>query len=83
MQASCEFPPGFRRLVYTNNWAGSFSKRRRRMPRKRIRLVREEALEKRVVSMFLHHDEAIGRRRVRCWREIVEYYEGVTRIPMT
>lgn len=69
MQASCEFPPGFQRLVYTNNRV----ERRRRMPRKRIRLVTEEALEKRVVSMFLHHDEAIGRRRVRCWREIVEY----------
>ena len=79
MQASCEFPPGFRRLVYTNNRV----ERRRRMPRKRIRLVTEEALEKRVVSMFLDHDEAIGRRRVRCWREIVEYYEGVTIIPMT
>ena len=76
MQASCEFPPGFRRLVYTNNWAGSFSKRRRRMLKKQIQFVTEEALEKRVVSMFLHHDEAIGRRRVRCWREIVDYYEA-------
>ena len=33
-------------------------------------------LEKRIVSMFLHYNEAIGRRRVRCWREIADYYEA-------
>ncbi len=74
--ASCEFPPGFRRLVHANNRAGSSDRRLRRMPRKQIQFVTEEALEKRVVSMFLHHDEAVGRRRVRCWREIVDCYEA-------
>ena len=39
---------------------------------KQNQFVTEEALEKRVVSMFLHHNEALGRRRARCWREIVD-----------
>ena len=46
------------------------------MPRKQIQFVTEEALEKRVVSIFLPYNKALGRRRVRCWREIVEYYEA-------
>ena len=46
------------------------------MLKKQIQFVTEEALEKRVASMFLHHDEAIGRRRVRRWREIAGYYEA-------
>ena len=46
------------------------------MLKKQIQFVTEEALEKRIVSMFLHHDEALGRRRVRCWREIAGYYEA-------
>lgn len=36
----------------------------------------EEALEKRLVSMFLHYNEGIRKRKVRCWREIVAYYES-------
>ena len=35
-----------------------------------------QALEKRVVSLFLHYNEGVGRRKVRCWREIVAYYEA-------
>ena len=46
------------------------------MLKKQIQFVTEEALEKRIVSMFLHHDEALSRRRVRCWREIAGYYEA-------
>ena len=73
---SCEFPAGLRRLVYTNNRVESFNKQLKRMLKKQIQFVTEEALEKRIVSMFLHYNEAIGRRRVRCWREIADYYEA-------
>ena len=71
-----EFPAGLRRLVYTNNRVESFNKQLKRMLKKQIQFVTEEALEKRIVSMFLHYNEAIGRRRVRCWREIVDYYDA-------
>ena len=74
--ASCEFPVGLRRLIYTNNRAGPSDKQLKRMLKNQIQLVTEEALEKRIVSMFLHHDEALGRRRVKCWRETVGYYEA-------
>lgn len=37
---------------------------------------RKEALEKRIVSMFLNYNEGIGKRKVKCWREIVAYYES-------
>lgn len=43
--------------------------------KKQIQFVTEEALEKRIVSMFLHYNEGIGKRKVRCWKEIVAYYE--------
>lgn len=37
---------------------------------------RKEALEKRIVSMFLHYNEGIGKRKIKCWKEIVAYYES-------
>lgn len=46
------------------------------MLKKQIQFVTEEALEKRLVSMFLHYNEGVRKRRVRCWREIVAYYES-------
>lgn len=61
-----EFPKGLRRLIYTNNRIESFNKQIRRMVKKQIQFVTEEALEKKMVSMFLHYNEALGRRKIRC-----------------
>ena len=52
------------------------SKCRKRLVKKQIQFVTEEALEKRIVSMFLHYNDDPGKRKVRCWREIVAYYEA-------
>lgn len=71
-----EFPTGLRRLIYTNNRIESFNKRIKRMLKKQIQFVAEEALEKRIVSMFLHYNKGIGKRKVKCWKEIVAYYES-------
>ena len=71
-----EFPEGLRRLIYTNNRIESFNKQIKRLLKKQIQFATEEALEKRIVSMFLHYNEGIGKRKVRCWREIVAYYES-------
>ena len=71
-----EFPEGLRKLVYTNNRIESFNKQIKRMVKKQIQFVTEEALEKRIVSMFLHYNDDPGKRKVRCWREIVAYYES-------
>ena len=71
-----DFPEGLRRLIYTNNRIESFNKQIKRLVKKQIQFVTEEALEKRIVSMFLHYNEGIGKRKVRCWREIVAYYES-------
>ena len=69
-----DFPEGLRRLVYTNNRIESFNKQIKRLVKKQIQFVTEEALEKRIVSMFLHYNDDPGKRKVRCWREIVAYY---------
>lgn len=71
-----EFPRELRALVYTNNRIESFNKQIKRMIKKQIQFVSEEALEKRIVSMALHYNEDIGKRKVKCWRSIVEYYES-------
>ncbi len=71
-----EFPEGLRGLIYTNNRIESFNKQIKRTLKKQIQFVTEEALEKRLVSMFLHYNEGIGKRKARCWREIVAYYES-------
>ena len=71
-----EFPEGLRRLIYTNNRIESFNKQIKRLLKKQIQFATEEALEKRIVSMFLHYNEGVGKRKVRCWREIVAYYEA-------
>ena len=65
-----------RGLVYTNNRIESFNKQIKRVLKKQIQFITEEALEKRLVSMFLHYNEGIGKKKVRCWREIVAYYES-------
>ena len=71
-----EFHGELRGLVYTNNRVESFNKQIKRAVKKQIQFVTEEALEKRLVSMFLHYNEGVGKRKVRCWRSIVEYYES-------
>ena len=68
-----EFPAGLRQFIYTNNRIESFNKQIKRTLKKQIQFVTEEALEKRLVSIFLHYNEGIGKRKVRCWREIVAY----------
>ena len=68
-----EFPDGLRGLIYTNNRIESFNKQIKRTLKKQIQFVTEEALGKRLVSIFLHYNEGIGKRKVRCWREIVAY----------
>lgn len=63
-----EFPKELRALVYTNNRIESFNKQKKRMIKKQIQFVSEEALEKRIVSMALNYNEDIGKRKVKCWR---------------
>lgn len=46
------------------------------MLKKQIQFVVGEALEKRIASMFLHCNEGIGKRKVKCWKGIVAYYES-------
>ena len=69
-----DFAEPLRKTIYTNNRIESFNKDIKRMLKKQIQFVSEEALEKRLVSMALHYNEKVGKRRVRCWREIVEYF---------
>jgi len=67
-----EFPEPLRRKIYTNNPAEGFNKQIKRACKKSIQFVTEEALEKRLVTMFLHYNEGMSRRKVREWRIIVE-----------
>ena len=52
--------------------AEGFNKQIKRACKKSIQFVTEEALEKRLVTMFLHYNEGMSRRKVREWRIIVE-----------
>ena len=70
------FPGELRGLVYANNRIESFNKQIKRVLKKRIQFVTKEALEKRLVSMFPKCNEGMGKRKARCWREIVAYYES-------
>ena len=72
----CDFPEGLGRLVYANNGIESFNKQTKRLAKKQIQFVTEEALEKRIVSMFVHCNDDLGKRKVGCWREIVAYHEA-------
>ena len=71
-----EFPEGPRRPICTNSRIESFNEQIKRLLKRQIQFATEEALEKRIVSMFPHYNEGIGRRKVRCWREIVAYCEA-------
>ena len=67
------FPKEVRHLIYTNNPIEGFNKQIKRMVKKQMQFVTEEALEKRLVTLFLHYNEGVGRRKVKEWREIVEF----------
>lgn len=71
-----EFPGELRGHVYANNRIESFNKRIKGALEKQMQFVTEEALGKRLVSMFLDYNEGGGKRKVRCWREIVAYRES-------
>ena len=68
-----EFPEALRRKIYTNNAIEGFNKQIKRMCKKSIQFVTEDALEKKLVTMFLHFNDGMGRRKVRGWAEIVEF----------
>lgn len=70
-----EFPEALRRKIYTNNAVEGFNKQIKRMCKKSIQFVTEDALEKKLVTMFLHFNDGMGRRKVRGWAEIVEFME--------
>lgn len=84
-----EFPRELRGLVYTNSRIESFSKQIKRMVKKQIQFTAEAALEKRLVSMFLHYNEGIGKRKVRCWGKLLpimsrsDWNANVLREPFT
>ncbi len=67
-----EFPEELRHLIYTNNPIEGFNKQIKRELKKQIQFVTEEALEKRLVTMFLHFNNGIDTRKVRGWRIIVD-----------
>ena len=71
----CEFPEALRRKIYTNNAVEGFNKQIKRMCKKSIQFVTEDALEKKLVTMFLHFNDGMNRRKVRGWAEIVEFME--------
>lgn len=70
-----EFPEALRRKIYTNNAVEGFNKQIKRMCKKSIQFVTEDALEKKLVTMFLHFNDGMNRRKVRGWAEIVEFME--------
>lgn len=70
-----EFPEALRRKIYTNNAIEGFNKQIKRMCKKSIQFVTEDALEKKLVTMFLHFNDGMNRRKVRGWAEIVEFME--------
>lgn len=67
-----DFPFEIRHLIYTNNPIESLNKQIKRELKKQIQFVTEEALEKRLVTMFLHYNMGLSTRKVRGWRIIVD-----------
>lgn len=64
------FPEGLRTKIYTNNCIEGFNKQIKRMIKKHIQFVDEKAEEKVLVSIFLHYDEKVGKRKTRGWEMI-------------
>jgi transposase-like protein len=69
------FPEGLRAKIYTNNCIEGFNKQIKRMIKKHIQFVDEKAEEKVLVSIFLHYDEKVGKRKTRGW-EMIEATEN-------
>lgn len=67
-----DFPREVRHLIYTNNPIEAFNKQIKRELKKQIQFVTEEALEKRIVTLFLHFNNGVDARKVRGWRTIVD-----------
>lgn len=67
-----DFPEDVRHLIYTNNPIESLNKQIKRELKKQIQFVTEEALEKRLVTMFLHFNMDPTGRKVRGWRTVVD-----------
>lgn len=67
-----EFPDELRHLIYTNNLIEGFNKQIKRGLKKQIQFVTEEALEKRLVTMFLHYNNGIDTKKVHGWKTIVD-----------
>ena len=63
MSASYEFLRELRGLVCTSNRIESFNKQIKRIIKKQLQSAAELALKKRIVSMVLHYDEDVGRRK--------------------
>ena len=66
------YPEEVRHLIYTNNPVESLNKQIKRELKRQIQFVTEEALEKRLVTMFLHFNDGLSTRKVRGWRVIVD-----------
>ncbi len=60
-----DYPAEIRRLIYTNNPIESMNKHIKRELKKQIQFVTEEALEKRLVTMFLHYNMGLSTRKVK------------------
>ncbi len=67
-----DFPEDVRHLIYTNNPIESLDKQIKRGLKKQTQFVAEEALEKRLVTMFLHFNDCLKAKKVRGWRTIVD-----------
>ena len=70
--ASCGFPEGLRTKIHANNCIEGSDKQIKRTVKKHIQFVDEDAEEKALVSIFLHCDEKVGKRKIRGWEMIEE-----------
>lgn len=67
-----EFPAEVRGQIYTNNPIEGFNKQIKRICKKSIQFVTEESMDKKLVTMFLHYNEGVDRRKVRGWKTVVD-----------
>jgi putative transposase len=59
------FDGSLRGKLYTNNCIEGFNKQIKRLLKKHIQFVDEEAMEKCLVSIFLHYNDRLGKRPIR------------------
>ncbi len=67
-----DYPEELRHLIYTNNPIESLNKQIKRELKRQIQFVTEDALEKRLVTMFLHFNDGLTTKKVHGWRVIVD-----------